>query len=378
MAAIGGEWPECNPYITLNLSHPQAAATFLYSTTENYFFIIGVPILIAVGVLTNSAFIFTVYRVRSMRTITNAYLVNVAAVDLMFVAFGAGLYLSNYYSSPVRFDIIYKTWIGCVGSFGFVYVTYSTSLVLITLVAVERYCAICRPLQLRAVSGKGRTTKLIIASWLLGVLLAACVVPRYSGNDIYCAIWPNNPTFASFPRVIKFCVAGHPDIYIFSEALNVIPFALSMIGNLFMYTHIIITLGRRPSLKQSDGKFDASAQQMNRVRNQVARLLIINGLMFFTTQAPFRVTSIHNMLAHNTGTGLFTKEAYGILLLITRCLVIINSCVNPIVYFLTSSLYRHAFYKAFGFASRDTIKGVEDTKIRTVSRRTYSVNETIT
>ena len=50
-------------YITLDLSHILAASTFLYSTTENLFMAIGVPIIIAIGVLANAAFIFTVFRV---------------------------------------------------------------------------------------------------------------------------------------------------------------------------------------------------------------------------------------------------------------------------------------------------------------------------
>ena len=372
MNGTGGERLACNEYITLDLSHILAASTFLYSTTENLFMTIGVPILIAIGVLANAAFIFTVFRVRSMHTITNAYLVNVSIADLLFVAFGASSYLINYYSSPVRFDAYYRTWIGCACSFGIVYVTYSTSLIIITLVAFERYCAICRPLQLRIVSGKTRTTKLIIASWILGILLAACVVPRYSGFDVYCAIWPKDETFETFPRMTQFCVAAHPDIYIFSEALNVIPFALLMISNMIMYAHIIITLSNRPSSKQLDAKIDASALQMSRVRNQVARLLIINGTMFFVTQTPFRISSIHNMLAHNTGTGLFTREQYGLLLLITRCLVVINSCVNPIVFFMTSSFYRRAFYKAFGCCPK---KFVSDTRMSTVSGRGFHANE---
>ena len=266
-----GDWPECSPHITLNLSHIWAASTMLYSTTENVFFVVGVPVLIVIGLLTNAAFIFTVIRVKSMHTITNAYLINVSFADLMFIIVGAGLYLFNYLSSPVRFDVVYKSWVGCTVAFGITYIMYSTSLVLITLVCVERYCAICRPLQLLRVSGKNRTMKLILLSWLIGIMLAACVVPRYGGYLTYCVIWPSDESFESFPHMINFCVAAHSDVFLFSEALNIIPFTISLVSSVFMYGHIISTLSNRSSEIHADVKQASSFSQIQQVRNQVAR-----------------------------------------------------------------------------------------------------------
>ena len=357
-----GDWPECSPYITLNLSYVWAASTLLYSTTENIFFVVGVPVLITIGLLTNAAFIFTVIRVKSMHTITNAYLMNVSFADLMFIIVGAGLYLFNYLSSPVRFDVPYKSWVGCTVAFGITYIMYSTSLVLITLVCVERYCAICRPLQLRRVSSKNRTVKLILISWFVGILLAACVVPRYGGHLTYCVVWPRDESFDSFPRMIHFCVAAHPDIYLFSEALNIVPFTASMFGSIFMYGHIISTLSNRPATSSQN-----NVRRTTAVRNQVARLLIINGTLFFVCQAPFRIASVHNLLEHHTGEGLFSATQYSTLLLITRCLLFINTCVNPIVFVITSSFYRYAFFEAFGCKSKT---GETETNMSSVSHRT--------
>ncbi len=222
-----------------------------------------------------------------MHTITNAYLVNVSIADFLLVVPGTGGYLLNYWASPVRLDVPYfKSWIGCTVTFGFGYFMYATSMVLISLVAVERYCAICRPLQLRLVSGKRRTAKLIMASWLLGILLSACVTLRTGNNIKYCVIWPENEHFASFPSIIRFCVAFHSDVFLFSEAMNVIPFVLALICNLIMYSHIIITLTNRPS--HDDSQTTSLDNRIIQVRNQVARLLILNGSLFLICQAPLR------------------------------------------------------------------------------------------
>ncbi len=363
---------QCSSLITLNLSNEWAASIMVYSTTENIFFSFGIPILIFVGSFTNLAFIFTVIRVKSMHTITNAYLVNVSIADFLFVFVGAGSYFLNYHASPVRFDTsYYHSWVGCTIAFGVTYIMYSASMVLITLVAVERYCAICRPLQLRLVSGKRRTISLIIVSWIVGIVLTACTVPRYGGNVAYCVIWPQNEYFASFPRIIRFCVAFHSDVFLFSEAMNVIPFVLAMICNLVMYSHIIFALTHRPSNDHS--QTSSVDDRIIQIRNQVARLLILNGSLFFICQAPFRIASIHGMVEQITGIGLFTEVQYGQLLLITRCLVIINSCINPVVYFCTSPLYRKAFYKAF--ISCKSASYLEETKLSTLSTVRSAANE---
>ena len=194
--------------------------------------------------------------------------------------------------------------------FGITYIMYSTSLVLTTLVCVERCYAICRPLQLRLVSGKNRTMKFILLSWLIGILLAACVVPRYGDYLTYCVVWPRDESFNSFPHMIHFCVAAHPDIYLFSEALNIAPFTASMFASIFMYGHIIFTLSNRPATSsQNDVRRTTAAQ----VKHQVARLLIINGTLFFVCKAPFRIASVHNMLEHHTGEGLFSSTHPGTL-----------------------------------------------------------------
>lgn len=343
MAFNNGSFSNCSYDTILDFSDAVVAKKNMYSSTEHFFIVLVLPIIFVVGVLGNMAFIFTVIRVRKMKTVTNTYLVQVSIADFLLVTYTCISYVHSYLLTPVRFDVTYDSFIGCMMTFYFVLTTYFASLILITFVTIERYYAICKPLQHRLVSGKSRTVKIIVASWLLGVVFGGCVVPRYAGFVRYCVKWPEDEMFRAFPSIIELCVPAHPDIYLFSEIFQTAPYFLAMFANIYMYSHIIFALSSRPSTVESD---DASNLHTLRVRNQVARLLIINGILFFICQTPYRFASIHNMMVHQSGTGLFNSTQYGSILVISRCFLLANACVNPFVYVTTSSIYRRAFIEA--------------------------------
>ncbi|XP_072033229.1 thyrotropin-releasing hormone receptor-like [Amphiura filiformis] len=303
----------CADYPVLNLTNELVASAWLWSPLEDLFFTVVLPCIMLIGFIGNVSFLLAVIRVRAMQTITNAYLANVAFADFLFVVYSCAIYFITYLLTPVRNDVPYRSNVGCICSFGMIYLTYFASLNLITFVTVERYFAVCRPFQHLMVSGKSRTIKIIIASW--------------------------------------FCDTIHPDVYILSEACQTSPFFIALIINLFMYTRIIKALNNRPATKSESSQHSdhAGAQQKQtiRVRNQVARLLIINGTIFFLSQFPYRILSINNILQQAIGIGFLNRQQYGMLLVISRCLILINSCANPIVYVTTSEFYRKGFKKAF-------------------------------
>ena len=74
--------------------------TFLYSKTDKVMITIIFPIIVTVGLLANTAFLFTLVRVREMRTITNFYLANLALADFLFIIITAVNYFYKYTWSP--------------------------------------------------------------------------------------------------------------------------------------------------------------------------------------------------------------------------------------------------------------------------------------
>ena len=62
----------------------------------------------AVSFISNCTFIYTVYSIPELRTITNAYLVNMAVADIIFVEIDGTLnYLLPYMMSPVKANVHY-------------------------------------------------------------------------------------------------------------------------------------------------------------------------------------------------------------------------------------------------------------------------------
>ena len=341
----------------MNLTDIGNATEQLYTPIEDLFFTVVLPVIFITGLCGNAAFIYTVFNVKSMKTVTNTYLIHVAFADVMFVTLSSVPYAYLYHRSPIRYDISFRLSVGCVLLYFFPMTNYFASLLLITCVTIERYYAICQPLQHLMITGKSRTTKIIVASWVLGGVFGAAVVPRYSRLIGFCVEWPSDDDlFTSLPNQIHWCVEASPTLSLFADITQTAPLFLAMFVNLYMYVCIIVSLSRRPTMATSRDKTNVQTSQ--RVRNQVARLLIINGSMFFICQTPYRFTVIHNMMVYLTGSGFLNAAQYGALFVSGRCLILFNSCVNPIVYVTTSSIYRQAFHEAFMCRKQDkTVSG---------------------
>ena len=161
------------------------------------------------------------------------------------------------------------------------------------------------------------------------------VMPRYARVNDMCVLWPaEDDRYDSFPRVIQFCDTINRGVFVLGEFTLTVPFILILPVHVYMYGSIIHALSNRPVTSET------------RTRNQIARLLIINGTVFFLCQSPYRAVSIHLITEHVTGEGLLDTVQYGNAILISRCLILLNSCANPFIYITTSSFYRRAFLKA--------------------------------
>lgn len=329
-----------------NLSDVSTINDASYSAIEDLFFKIFLPFIEIIGVLGNLAFILMVMRVPHMRTITNRYLLNIAVADLLFIGYACTFYIVAYFNSPIRNDAPFDSWVGCIVSWLPIYLTYFASILLISFATFEKYYGICRPLQHRLVRGKTRTMRIITMSWFLSAVTSSLVVLRYAKLQIFCVMYPDEGIFVDYPKRIGFCVSIHPKVLVFSETMTIVPFFFALIGNVYMYGRIIHTLSHRQNRTDTAMKNRIIIMQ-KQIRNQVARLLIINGVIFFCCQLPYRMLSINLFVQEATGHGFLSTSQYGVLAVTARCLVLINSCANPFVYFVCNSGYRNGFRQMF-------------------------------
>ena len=175
-----------------------------------------------------------------------------------------------------------------------------------------------------------------------GCYSALNVVPQYSGYEELCISWPEDDYFDFLPTQVGYCTSL-PGVQVFPELFNVMLFFVALITNTIMYARIIIALHSR----LSERSVGTRSTQSCTIRNQVARLLIVNGTLFFLLQGPYRLKSVHSIMVHLTGEGILTTDQYNSLVFYGRSLMLINSLINPFVYVFMSSHYRRGFIEAY-------------------------------
>ncbi|CAI9153152.1 unnamed protein product [Rangifer tarandus platyrhynchus] len=118
---------------------------------------------------------------RRLRTVTNAFLLSLAVSDLLLaVACMPFTLLPNLMGTFIFGTVV------CKAVSYFMGVSVSVSTLSLVAIALERYSAICRPLQARVWQTRSHAARVIIATWMLSGLL---MVPY----PVYTAVQPAGP-----------------------------------------------------------------------------------------------------------------------------------------------------------------------------------------
>ena len=100
-----------------NWTNEEIAGMVLYSAQAAFEIKVIVPILFVIGVFENAAFFLLLARVKTMRTITNFYLANLATADLMIFTLQTMFHLWSYRNSIVTMTHPFHTSFGCISFF---------------------------------------------------------------------------------------------------------------------------------------------------------------------------------------------------------------------------------------------------------------------
>ncbi len=318
------------------------ATPFLYTPFDRIMISKILPMIFAIGLVGNLSFLFSLLRVKWMRTVTNYYLANLAIADISFLLVVVGEKILAYNTTDIAGHMAFGR-AGCICINFLRRLVYFASLFLVTLVSLERFYAICKPVQHWMLNGKKQTLKLVAFCWILSCVFALILIPSSSLVSKNCVIWPDIPGYRHLPNLLMFCNAQNAKIWTpVSEGIVIVPFVIALITNTVLYAMIIFNLHVRAS---SQG---AKSSQSVEIRNQVARMLIINGTVFFLCLAPYQLTSFTRMILSSMQRSyLLRQDKIELLVWMFRILVYLNSVINPIVYTATSPRYRHGFLQAF-------------------------------
>ncbi len=325
----------------------------VYSQASWSFVVIFVPLVAVFGIVSNFSFIFVVYRVQEMRNVTNIYLVNLAIADCSLLIAAFIQYIGDYINSPV-YDLHFSfhTAFGCSVPNFLIYLSYNTSLWTITLVSFERYLAICHIFWHRLVNNRSRAIRLVLLIWIFSLLFAGLAAPYSPGyvcifkSSNYDKIYKRIP-FCNF--VCKWCEGA---LYM----LDCIQFSTALCLNIVMYSLIINKLGKSKCLTENSGSGNIRNNVVRAIhtRNAVAKMLIINGVVCFICLTPFSIANMEGIF-HYFGGGVFSDHFIDHLGWAGRVLFLLNSALNPLVYNLINSRYRHAFKQVFHLRTKQLI-----------------------
>ena len=356
---LAHEIPNCPAGSRLQILHSYPDSVIeplLYTPADKMLLSKIFPVIFAIGLVTNFAFLFTIYRVREMRTTTNFYLANLAIADLtLIISKGVVLVYKFIWSSDLDRGVPFKSAPACAATNGSVYVGYYASICLVTMVSIERFLAICHPLKHRMTNSKWHAIKMVTGAWLIGISLAALISPTFGKLTIYCIVWPEK--YQHLPKVLGIC-SHVKDVFInLSSLVEFIPFTVAISVNSILYFMIILRLSQRNITKGEKESYQAV-----KVRNSVARMLILNGIIFFLCLAPFQFHQMYYFVVRLTGKNNLDHQNLQILAWVGRCLDLVNSAVNPIIYSATNARYRKAFLTAFGCTSSLNERGSTETQ----------------
>ncbi|KAJ8028209.1 Thyrotropin-releasing hormone receptor [Holothuria leucospilota] len=302
------------------------------------------PVVLSLGVFSNSAFIFVIIRLKRMRTITNFYLVNLAIADISYLLIGTTEKLVRTLSSPIDTDQgMFSRW-SCIVIYSLLDTTSFASLFLVSLVTLEKFYAVCFPLKHRRVTGQGRTVKLVIFCWVLACAFACSLMPSYWLIIYACTTWPDRERYSDYPSRIGACWPVSDFAMNSAYGMQTIPFFLALLPNTVMYIKIVGTLNSRVA---TSSEMNSSREQNLRMRNMVARMLVANGTLFFALASPFHILSFIIMIISLSSPKLdHLYDGIDTAIPVCQLLLYMNSAVNPVVYSVTNSRYRKAYLDA--------------------------------
>lgn len=272
--------------------------------------VIFIITLVTLGILTNVSFLIVVARIRYLRRNSiNSYLVSMAAADLFFL-------ITNKFFLQVLSQF----------SEELVLVAYAINTIpeivtelMMPLVAYDWYKAICLPTKTFATRCDNKSaTAYVLISWLVSI---GAVVP------------------------MCICLALSKSLYYTLKAVSLLPFLISLILCISLYTLIIHKVsGEMTRLKEQPEIIRNSVL----ARNQIIKMLIANTVAFFLLLSPSKVNVLYRFavtLLRPDAT--FQEHDVVIWWIASEMTLLLNSAINPIVYTAGSDQYRRAFCQTF-------------------------------
>ena len=290
-----------------------------YNQTEEVIKTVAFWLIIIVGIIGNSLVITVVKMFQSMRTTTNYLLVSVACADVATLSFTGMLNLIMMKTWPVTSKALLSFLCKFIYTNTVAIITLLVTALTLTVLAIERYHALVRPLIISRRLTINKMVYVITGIWLAAIVM---VTPLFATLD-----------YDQDKRICSHGNAGY-EMMIYTDCLIVIltfvPFAVIA----FCYTQIIYGMYFKNTICGTKSERSDTREEA-REKKKLVTLLILLTTVFFLAFVPYGALLIMQVsdVKHTP-----TYLRYG-----SQYLTLLNCSVNPLIYGFQSSNYRLAF-----------------------------------
>ncbi|CAC5356079.1 unnamed protein product [Mytilus coruscus] len=313
------------------------------------------PCLVIIGLILN-LFCFMLFCKIGNRSSTVIMLFAITVTDV-FTLVNGGLnsvfYASQTYEVPLTKDQkrltapIYSTYLnslpGRIGNF------------IIFLISLERLFCVLQPLKIRMYSTKRNS---YIAVCLAFILPAVSGIPNlflYDTEKVYSNITGQLTT------VLKATSYGKDKkltntVYIAQEILwRYLPVIGVTVSSSITAMLVLLNAKRRFKMATASIKSRPESQTINR-ESQVTRMLLVVTIVFVLCQLPGTILRMIINIHPSMTPMRYLNNVYEVAFPITYVMLLINSVVNFIIYYNTSTIYRATIRQMFNWSSSDKRK----------------------
>ena len=123
---------------------------------------------------------------------------------------------------------------------------------------------------------------------------------------------------------------------ILEHVVHSAPFTAALVVNSIINIRIVQRLRRPPPGENVNN-------QNQQIKRRITWMLLANSVIFFSSLIPFHLFLAFGRLFSNIRKGYYRDTVF--------VFVMLNSAINPILYFLACPSYRGGYLKAFGFGN---------------------------
>ncbi|KAH8341826.1 hypothetical protein KR059_001037 [Drosophila kikkawai] len=285
-------------------------------------------LMMFVAIAGNGIVLWIVTGHRSMRTVTNYFLLNLSIADLLMSSLNCVFNFIFMLNSDWPFGSIYCTINNFVAN-----VTVSTSVFTLVAISFDRYIAIVHPLKRRTSRRKVRIILVLI--WALSCVLSApCLLyssimtkQYYNGKSrtVCFMMWPDGRYPTSMAD------------YVYNLIILVLTYGIPMIIMLICYS----LMGRVLWGSRSIGENTDRQMESMKSKRKVVRMFIAIVSIFAICWLPYHLFFIYAYHNNQVASTKYVQHMY----LGFYWLAMSNAMVNPIIYYWMNKRFRMYFQR---------------------------------